>query len=129
MVGRRRMRVIRQFALMVAVVLPLITPAMACVLPSAQLTSAERACCRKMALQCGNMEMPASHGCCSKVVPTVNQWSAAQLAPNLASAVANATPDLPSVNPFQLPSGLTPEESRRITLPQSPPIVPSILRI
>ena len=39
-------------------------PVAACVLPSAQMTSAERECCKKMAGQCGDMGMAKSHPCC-----------------------------------------------------------------
>jgi hypothetical protein len=42
---------------------------MACTLPSALLTPAERACCRQMASQCGDTQMPSSHSCCKSVVP------------------------------------------------------------
>jgi hypothetical protein len=34
--------------------------------PDAQMTVEEQACCRMMKSQCGQMEMPASHGCCKK---------------------------------------------------------------
>jgi hypothetical protein len=39
---------------------------MACALPTAQMTAPERACCRMMKNDCGQMRMPASHGCCHK---------------------------------------------------------------
>ncbi len=42
------MRMVRQFALMPAVLLPLLAPTMVCALPSAHLSSAERACCQQM---------------------------------------------------------------------------------
>jgi hypothetical protein len=40
------------------------SPAIACVLPEATLTAAERECCHHMAEQCGQAAMPASHSCC-----------------------------------------------------------------
>ena len=40
------------------------SPAIACVLPGATLTPAERQCCHHMAEQCGQAAMPASHSCC-----------------------------------------------------------------
>ena len=43
-------------------------PAMACVIPDAQLSEAEKACCRQMANQCGKMEMPNGHSCCETTV-------------------------------------------------------------
>jgi hypothetical protein len=39
-------------------------PVMACVVPNAAMTAAERACCKKMAEQCGDMGMAKSHPCC-----------------------------------------------------------------
>lgn len=39
-------------------------PVAACVLPGAEMTSAERECCKKMAEQCGDMGMAKSHPCC-----------------------------------------------------------------
>ena len=43
-------------------------PAMACLIPDAQLSEAEKACCRQMANQCGKMEMPNGHSCCETTV-------------------------------------------------------------
>src|SRR5579864_1395925 len=40
------------------------SPGIACVLPSAVLTPAERECCHHMGEQCGQASMPASHSCC-----------------------------------------------------------------
>jgi hypothetical protein len=43
---------------------------MACAVPSGALTTAEKACCRRMARQCGGQQnMPASHSCCKTVSP------------------------------------------------------------
>src|SRR2546425_10533256 len=39
-------------------------PVMACVVPNAAMTPAERECCKKMAGQCGDMGMAKSHPCC-----------------------------------------------------------------
>src|ERR1700681_1673219 len=39
-------------------------PVMACALPNAAMTAAERDCCKKMAGQCGDMGMEKSHPCC-----------------------------------------------------------------
>ena len=39
-------------------------PVMACLVPNAAMTAAERECCKKMAGQCGNMGMAKSHPCC-----------------------------------------------------------------
>ena len=41
-------------------------PAMACLIPNAQLTEQEKSCCRKMANECGSMSMHGDHSCCQK---------------------------------------------------------------
>jgi hypothetical protein len=61
-----RMNVLRKFGVLVLLVVSCMAPAMACMVPDAQMNSEERACCRTMKNQCGQMEMPASHGCCQK---------------------------------------------------------------
>lgn len=59
--------VVRRLISFVAVLLLLLTaaPLMACVTEQS-MTHEEQACCRLMKNQCGQMEMPASHGCCQK---------------------------------------------------------------
>ena len=42
-------------------------PAMACTVPGATMTAAERDCCKRMAEQCGS-GMAKSHGCCQPQV-------------------------------------------------------------
>jgi hypothetical protein len=66
------MRVTRNqaFALLTIALLWAITPVMACVLPTATMTPAERECCHHMAEQCGSSMMPASHSCCQAQRPT-----------------------------------------------------------
>lgn len=120
----------RQFALIIAVLLPLVAPAMACVVPGANLTTAERACCKQMASKCGHMEMPAAHDCCQKEAPATNQWSVAQNPSVSAYTGLSATPGLPLFGLLQTPSGLPRNLSQRsFRLPQSPPAAISILRI
>src|SRR5579864_3577771 len=41
-----------------------VTPAIACLVPTRQMTPAEHECCLKMAQQCGSSAMPSSHSCC-----------------------------------------------------------------
>ncbi len=65
------MRVLRQFGVLVLLLVTCMAPAMACMVPNAQMSTQERACCRMMKNQCGQMEMPASHGCCQKTPPSV----------------------------------------------------------
>ena len=61
------MKCLRQFGAILLLLVACVAPAMACMAPDAQMTAEERACCRMMNSQCGQMEMPASHGCCKKV--------------------------------------------------------------
>ena len=39
-------------------------PVMACTVPGAVMSAAERDCCKRMANQCGHSNMAKSHGCC-----------------------------------------------------------------
>ena len=60
------MKVLRQFGVLVLLLVSCLAPAMACMVSDAQMSTQERTCCRMMKDQCGQMEMPASHGCCQK---------------------------------------------------------------
>jgi hypothetical protein len=62
------MRSLRQFGVLVLLLVMSVAPAMACMVPDAQMTAQERSCCRMMKNQCGQMGMPASHGCCQKTL-------------------------------------------------------------
>jgi hypothetical protein len=66
------MKALRQFGVLVLLLVSCLAPAMACVVSSTQMSTEERACCRAMKNQCGQMEMPASHGCCQKTPPSVH---------------------------------------------------------
>jgi hypothetical protein len=70
----------RAFALLAIALLWAVTPAMACVLPGATMTPAERECCHHMAEQCGSTMMPASHSCCKAQGPTNTVLPQAQAA-------------------------------------------------
>ena len=67
-----RMNVFRQFGVLVLLLVSCLAPAMACMVPTAEMSTQERACCHMMKNQCGQMEMPASHGCCQKTPPGVH---------------------------------------------------------
>jgi hypothetical protein len=123
------MKVFRQFALIFAVFLPLVAPAMACAVPGAHLSSTERACCKQMKPQCGNMNMPASHGCCHKDV-SASGYLNAMPASQFHIAVSHAvTPNsLPILQLLAVATDRGPVD-REGTLPQSPPAAISVLRI
>jgi hypothetical protein len=65
-----RMRALRQLGIFVLLLATSLTPAMACMTPAAQMTTEERACCRMMNYQCGQMQMSKSSGCCQKTPPS-----------------------------------------------------------
>ena len=63
---------LRQFGALILLLVTCMAPAMACMVPGAEMSTQERACCRTMKNQCGQMGMPASHGCCQKAPPSVH---------------------------------------------------------
>ncbi len=123
------MRTFRQFGVLILLLLSCLAPAMACMVPHAEMNTEERACCRTMKNQCGQLEMPASHGCCQKTPTSVHDnaldtkavifhpivvriiWLAAFELENPATAVAGWL-ERPDYSP-----------------PKSPPATVSILRI
>ncbi len=66
------MRAFRQFGVLVLLLVTCLAPAMACMVPNAEMSTQERSCCRMMKNQCGQMGMPTSHGCCQKTPPSVH---------------------------------------------------------
>jgi len=119
----------RQFGLLVLLTASCLTPVMACMVPGAQLTTEERACCRMMQNQCGQMEMPASHGCCHKAPPNVYD---SVLGTKAATEHAVAIPviwltSFDLLNPSSSVTGWI--ERRDYSPPESPPSTISILRI
>ncbi len=125
------MKAARQFALILAVLLPLVMPAMACALPNARLSPAESACCTQMNGQCGSMQMPTTHGCCQKEAPDVTNWTAviqpkSVNVPMYLAAPTALGPAMLLLLPVALP---TRSQRPGNSLPQSPPSAVSILRI
>lgn len=122
------MRALRQFGVLVLLLASSLTPAVACMIPGAQMSTEERACCRTMQNQCGQMEMPASHGCCNKTPPNVYDnaldTKAVALHPVAVTVIGLASPEL--LNPA--PSVIEWVE-HDYSPPQSPPSTISILRI
>src|SRR3954469_2359800 len=120
---------LRQLAVVLALVLSLLAPAMVCALPSAQMTPQEHACCKKMKGNCGNMRMPTSHSCCQQSIQATNHFDAIQ-PESVSVPMVAILAVLPSATIFDLRS-LTyehvspPEHSP----PTSPPPAVSVLRI
>ena len=125
----RQMRALRQFGVLVLLLASCLSPAMACVVPAAQMTTDERACCRMMQNQCSQMEMPASHGCCQKA--PLNAYESALdtkavafhpvAVPVFWLAASQLVSPTSSITGWIEPPGYSP--------PKSPPSTVSILRI
>jgi hypothetical protein len=123
------MRVLRQFGVLVLLSVTCLAPAMACMVPNAQMSTQERACCRMMKNQCGQMEMPASHGCCQKTPPSVHDnaldTKTVALHPVVVTAIWLTTSEL--LNPASVAVEWV--ERPEYSPPKSPPSTVSILRI
>ena len=123
------MRILRQFGVLVLLLVSCLAPAMACMVPNAEMSTQERACCRMMKNQCGQMGMPASHGCCQKTPPSVHDnaldTKPIMLHPVAAPVIWLAAAEL--VNPTSAVIGWV--EHPDYSPPKSPPSTISILRI
>ncbi len=126
------MRRIGRIGVSLLSLLLLATPIMACLVPAAAMTEAERDCCKRMAHDCGNRGMMESHSCCqSTTVPS-------HLA-TIKSSFDGSSMHLGLVFPHEFPSMLriatTPEvgsSPRAVDIhapPTSPPVAVSVLRI
>lgn len=130
--GRRtlivRMRIFRQLGVLV-LLLSFLAPVMACMVPNAEMSTQERACCRMMKDQCGQMGMPASHGCCHKTPLSVHEnalnTKTVTFCPVVAPITCLAAPEL--VNPASAITGWV--EQPDYSPPKSPPSTISILRV
>jgi hypothetical protein len=123
------MRLLHQFGVLVLLLVTCLAPAMACMVPKAQMNTEERACCRAMKNQCGQMEMPASDGCCKKIPPSLHDnaldTKVVALHPVAIPAVWLTASEL--LNPTSVITGSI--EHVDSSLPKSPPSAISILRI
>jgi hypothetical protein len=123
------MRVLRQFGVLVLLLVSCLAPAMACMVPNAEMSTQERACCRMMKNQCGQMEMPASHGCCQKTPPSVHnnalETKTVALHPVVVHFIWLTASDLTNPTPAVIGWVEHPDYSP----PKSPPSTISILRI
>jgi hypothetical protein len=122
------MRRIWQFGMLLMVLLVAGTPLMACMLPNGVMTAEEKACCREMADQCSQNQMPSSHSCCKSVSPP-KQLAVAQSTLHFTHHLALVC-ILPSMARLaSLPQGIA---SVSVAFGHSPPEAPSsanILRI
>jgi hypothetical protein len=125
----RAVTYVRQFGVLVLLLVSCLAPAMACMVPNAEMSTQERACCRMMKNQCGQMGMPASHGCCQKTPPSVHDnaldTKPVSFHPVVVPVIGLAAPEL--VNPSSDVAGWV--EHPDYSPPKSPPSTISILRI
>lgn len=126
---QHRMKAVRHFALIFAVCLPLLAPAMACSLPGARMTPSEMACCKHMAAECGSAAMPVTHGCCHKDLPVLGHFNGVPTNGTHLAITANAGAS--EVAPAVQLVSLNPSFAQRLEAspPQSPPAAISVLRI
>ena len=118
-----------KLAVMILVVSLWAWPLMACMLPDAFLTVEERECCKSMADDCGQMDMPSSHSCCKVVVR--------QADPCVVKSRFQTVPSLSGVSlcgaSTEHPLGINTTPARAVFAGHSPPVTPpetvSILRI
>jgi hypothetical protein len=124
------MRIFRQFGVLVLLLVSYLAPAMACMVPNAEMSTEERACCRMMKNQCGQMDnMPASHGCCQKTPPGFRDSALDSKAVSFHQVVAPVVwlAAFESVNPLSTVTGWI--QHPDYSPPKSPPSAISVLRI
>lgn len=122
------MKILRQLGVLVLLAATFVSPAMACLTPSAHMTAEERACCRMMHNQCVPMGMSASHSCCQNAARTIYAVPATKA--DSLHAVAIPISRLAAselLNPLSPWTGWV--EHHDDSPPQSPPSTISILRI
>jgi hypothetical protein len=121
--------ILRQLGVLFLLLVSCVAPVTACMVPSAEMSAQERACCRMMKNQCGQMGMPASHGCCQKTPPSVHESALKTKAVALHPVVVPVSWLVASelVKPTSSVAGWV--EQPDYSPPKSPPSTLSILRI
>jgi hypothetical protein len=123
------MKRLRQFGVLVLLLVSCLAPAMACMVPTAEMSTQERACCRMMKNQCGQMAMPVSHSCCQKTPPSVHDSAldtkTVAVHPVAITATWLAVSEM--LNPTSVIAGWV--EHSDYSPPKPPPSTVSVLRI
>jgi hypothetical protein len=129
-VSYEEVKVLRQFGAILLLLVSCVAPAMACMAPNAKMTNEERACCRMMKNDCGQMmDMPASHHCCKKSPQTLGEaalkTNTVTVHPLMFAVLVVASFDL--LGPYDAITGWVqrPEHSP----PKAPPSTITVLRI
>jgi hypothetical protein len=123
------MRQFGKLGVLLLLLVSYVAPAMACVFPDTNMTQQERACCLSMKNDCGQMQMPPSHGCCQKL-PSSAHLQMVQVKPTDVHPITVAIVWLTAIR-FLYPS-LVPSEGMLRTVraePESPPRSITVLRI
>ncbi len=95
-------------------------PVMACALPDAAMTPAERECCKKMARQCGDMGMAKSHPCCQSTDTPADFHALKTTSSQLHHVSLVLSHTLPVTSQADAHFSL-PQWSSRVSCTQSPP--------
>lgn len=104
-------------------------PVVACMLPGAVTTAEEAACCREMAPDCGQADMPSSHSCC-KTLSAPEQASLAKGTFELFQQLSLLYIVQPSFDSIQAAQQvLHPRVDLGHSPPEAPPSSSAILRI
>jgi hypothetical protein len=107
------------------------SPAMACLLPIAQLSQEEKACCRGMAGMCGEMGKNSSHSCCVKAKANNPSYVVAKASSTLTpqfSVIPFSCTASRRIVPAATPPGSTPGENGSPPS-HSPPNLPDLIAI
>ena len=129
---QRQMRLVFKAGVSILSLLLLATPIMACLIPAASMTAAERDCCKRMAGECGKAGMPQSHPCCQTTTVPAHfaaiKSSSDVNSVQLAVAFTYALPHTFTTPTLQEPDSV-PWAADIHSPPVSPPSSISVLRI
>ena len=126
------LRLVQKVAIFALAVLFAALPVMACMVPNAAMTAAERECCKKMAGQCGDMGMARSHPCCQVTATPADfhalKTASSQLHP-VSLVLLHALPPTAQIDAFVSLA----QWSSRVSCTHSPPglesLATTVLRI
>ena len=122
-------KLLRQFGAVLLLVVSFVAPAMACMAPDSGMTVAERACCRTMKNDCGQMEMAVSHDCCRRNLSALydSALSTDFVSYHPVIAIAVWTLPLDLFPPYDIAKSWIPRPEH--SPPKPPPSIISVLRV
>jgi hypothetical protein len=122
-------KLLRQFGAVLLLLVSFVAPAMACMAPDSGMTVAERACCRAMKNDCGQMKMSGSHDCCRKTPGALYDRAVRSdfVSFHPVLAIAAWTLPLDHFPPYDIANGWIPRPEHS---PPKPPLsIISVLRV